>query len=343
MLFLVCGVGEFRVTRELCRNCKARRPTTPPIGGFIPSRSNMSLSVDRPELSGFSQAWRTKAPSQAAEELASYSLETKRIPDPYYFLIDQDGDLFSPSAQIKVRSIIATNTRIGVLEAMAFDAISKWARQEESGAIAWLSPPEPGVYPTSKIIISEIEKANGAKRLLNRAIVLDIDKDECLGLGQRLGSYSTNRPFLNHSDELRSTPIILDTQQRVWTEIMEEVIPDAFLWNGVRRGDEIFAKQEALREAERIFGHNYYDDREMQQDMQRMLGEKSGSCPIRFTSNKGQTAFQVFSSHSLEADSMGSLSFPCPACGTINKRPREGYVERCWNSGCPKPGAVACK
>ncbi|MBI2335015.1 hypothetical protein HYU96_04425 [Candidatus Daviesbacteria bacterium] len=43
-----------------------------------------------------------------------------------------------------------------------------------------------------------------------------------------------------------------------------------------------------------------------------------------------------------ESDSMGSLYFPCPACGAINKRPREGYVERCQNPDCISPEAVCC-
>lgn len=44
----------------------------------------------------------------------------------------------------------------------------------------------------------------------------------------------------------------------------------------------------------------------------------------------------------LESDSKGSLYFPCPACGTINKRPREGYVDSCKNKECPNPKAVRC-
>lgn len=290
----------------------------------------MSTIVERPELSSFNQAWKTKAPTQAAEELASYSLETKRIPDPYYFLLDRDGDLFSPSAQVKVKTIITTNTKVGRLEAQAFESISKWARENETGVIAWLSPPEPEIYPVSKIIISEIEQANGAKKLLNRAIVLDIDKDECLSLGQRLSGYSTNRPFLTHLDQLRSTPLLLDNNRR-WIEIMEEVIPDAILWDSVKRGEEILAKQQALQDAERIFGHGYTDDRQMQQDVKKMLGEKAGSCPVRFTLAYGsQTAFQIFSSHVWEADERGSLYFPCPHnCGKFNKRLRGQTIDYC--------------
>lgn len=43
-----------------------------------------------------------------------------------------------------------------------------------------------------------------------------------------------------------------------------------------------------------------------------------------------------------ESDSMGSLYFSCPACGAINKRPREGYVESCQNSACISPDAAHC-
>lgn len=41
-----------------------------------------------------------------------------------------------------------------------------------------------------------------------------------------------------------------------------------------------------------------------------------------------------------ESDSMGSLYFPCPVCGAVNKRPREGYVNNCQSCGTDK---VACK
>ncbi len=44
----------------------------------------------------------------------------------------------------------------------------------------------------------------------------------------------------------------------------------------------------------------------------------------------------------LESDSMGSLYFPCPVCKTINKRPREGFVERCQNERCLDRDKVRC-
>ncbi|MBI3103488.1 hypothetical protein HYZ05_00950 [Candidatus Daviesbacteria bacterium] len=283
--------------------------------------------------------------SQKAEEHASRVLETHRIPDPYYFLIDQDGDLFSPSAHLKVREKIDTSTRVGMLEAQAFQETSHWASGAEAGASAWVSPP--GHYPVSKIIISEIEKVNGVKRIFNRAIVLDINESECLDLGRRLSAYSLNQPFLTYSDQLRSTPIILDTKEKNWLEIMEEVMPDSFLWESIRRGDEVIAKQAALAEAERIFAkyrvpgrdHNdYADNREMQRDMQSMLGDKPESCPPRLSSGAGQTAFQVFSENALTFSSSANkdpdFCEVCPACEEIiNCVVKTG-------SSCPKCGAV---
>lgn len=56
----------------------------------------------------------------------------------------------------------------------------------------------------------------------------------------------------------------------------------------------------------------------------------------------GSSAESVGSGGLMESDSKGSLSFPCPACGAINKRPREGYVKSCQNSKCPNPKAVRC-
>jgi len=48
------------------------------------------------------------------------------------------------------------------------------------------------------------------------------------------------------------------------------------------------------------------------------------------------------SSSSFDAgpDGKGSIKFDCPACGTENTRPYDGYVHRCQNEDCPDPKAV---
>ncbi len=284
--------------------------------------------------------------SQKAEEHASRVLETHRIPDPYYFLVDRDGDLFSPSARVKVRTVTDTSSKVGILESEAVEAIAKWANNADSGAIVWLSPPSPGIYPVSKVIVSEIEEAGGIKRIFNRAVVLDIDEQECLRLGRELSQYSTNRPFLQHLDQLRSTPMVLDTKSRTWIEIMEEVIPNTTLWESVRRGDEILAKQKVLAKAESIItkysGSISFNNYERDREMQGMLGNKPESCPPKSLSNGGKTAFQIFSENSLTIGGGLNSKDPdfcisCPACGeqircvvkTGGSCPKCGAIKRC--------------
>lgn len=278
------------------------------------------------------------------EELASRVQETHRRPDPYYFLIDGDGDLFSPSHHLKVKNIIRTEHPVGVSEARACQFISQWANQEwanqeRSGAIAWVSPPYPGFYPVSKIIVSEIESVNGAKRLFNRAMVLDIDARACLELGQRLIGFSLHQPFLTSPEDLRATPIVLDTSRNSLVSILARVIVDTRQIEMIRNGKDIITKQVALAQAGRVYLADY-DSRSPL--IRGVLGDRPESCPPRPISAVGQTAFQIFSSHSLESDSMGSLYFPCPACGATNKRPREGYVELCQNLSCPDRTKVRC-
>lgn len=307
--------------------------------------------LQHPEIHSFFANWTGKFQEQFVEELASYSLETKRIPDPYHFEITANGELFSPTAHCKVKDKIEDKTGpLGSLEYQVLLSIEQWAAKSSKGSIAWISPPHPEIYPTTKIIISQIEYQNGVKRLFNRAIILDFDENKCLEFAQSLAQFSQNRPLLAHLDQIRVTPLILNTRIS-WIHILGELIDDPLLWETIRNGEDQRAKQEALRQARVVqkqfsITHDYRYSDEATMAVMQMLGPKSGSCPVVFKS----TAFGVVAGSSLtvgssgfsESDSKGSLYFPCPACGTMNKRPREGYAERCQNPGCPSPEAVRC-
>ncbi len=306
-------------------------------------------TLERPEINSFISAWGVKGQEQVAEELASYSLETKRIPDPYYFLVAENGELLSPTAHCRVRDVVLRTHPVGELEFQALSVIEHWAKNNNEGAIAWVSPPYPGIYPTSKVIISEIQQEGGTKKLFNRALILDFDEEKCLKFAQDLSNYSQNRPLLSSLNEVRATPLILNTGGNSWMYILQELIIDPALWQMVRAGEDKRAKEEALVQA-RIVYQRLSDKSLPLEDSRRMvlgmLGKESGSCPVLLQS----TAFQAFSKNSLtlgnsslvESDSKGSLYFPCPACKTVNKRPREGYVESCQNPVCPNPKAVRC-
>lgn len=73
--------------------------------------------------------------------------------------------------------------------------------------------------------------------------------------------------------------------------------------------------------------------------------QNAAGCPVSASEASSILRGVSFSSRgtiSIESDSMGSLSFPCPVCGFINKRPREGFVEVCQNSSCSDPTKLAC-
>lgn len=278
-----------------------------------------------------------KNPQQGAEELASHSLETKRIADPYYYSVNANGELISPTAHCRIKDVVQRTQSLGELEYQALLKTEQWVKSHNEGAIAWVSPPYPGVYPTSKIIISEIQMNGGVKTLFNRAIVLDYDGKKCFEFAQSLANYSQDRPLLSHFDEIRATPFVLNTRGLPWIRIFEELIDDPVLWQEVREGKDRKAKEEAVAQARVVYQgltSIKLPLEEVRMMILGMLGERPGSCPPNVF--KG-TAFQVFSSNSLElgtsslsgSDQYGSLEFECPKCNKINRRPRGELIPNC--------------
>lgn len=303
--------------------------------------ASVELSTLR-EITPFLKIWENKPQEQAVEEFASYSLEKQGKVDPYYFTVDQDGDLFSPSAHSKVKKSIRIETKIGRLETQAFNSISTWFRENSLGTIAWISPPA-DVYPVSKVIISSIEQKNGRKRLFNRSILFEWDEKDCLKFAQDLSEISQNRPLMTHLDQVRSTPLILDKDSKFWIYILEELIDDHTLWQTIRSGEDQLAKQEALEQAKSVF-RELFSIRPMVEKLNfvrmrilPMLGNKPTSCRPNLSTS---TASQIFSENSLTFISSGLVSkdsdfcISCPVCGEkINCVVKTG-------GSCPKCGAV---
>lgn len=293
------------------------------------------MSIEqRPEITSFINNWANKPREQVAEELASYSMETKRIPDLYYFTIDSDGDLFHPQAQTKVRNLIRRDTSVGEMEGQAFDAISSWFRQSDRGVIAWVSPPHHGIYPTSKIVISEIEGEGKEKKLSNRAIILDFDQTKCLDFVRQLAAFSKNHPLFQHLDQIRSTPLILNTNGRSWIYILQELIDDPVLWRSIREGGDKKAKEAAIIQASVVYQSLFKDTvgpSEGQNMIMRMLGERVGSCPVVFA----KTGFRLF------ADSASLLGVSTSLGGTSGEY-HVGSCAKCGSSNVLVGGCQIC-
>ena len=124
----------------------------------------MPLVDARPEINAFTQDLAGKPEELFVEEAASYSMETNGIPDPYYYTLDEDGNLYHPEGRTKVRNFVSRDNYIYELEYQALAGTENWFRRVDSGTMVWVSPPSPGLYPTSKIIISEIEGEGKGKK-----------------------------------------------------------------------------------------------------------------------------------------------------------------------------------
>lgn len=262
--------------------------------------------------------------AQTVENIASYSLETKRTPDPYSFKVDRDGDLFSPSAGRKVKEVITRDNYIGKVEGDAFDFINQRVKENKDNpdyreVFGWVSGPYQGVYSDLKVVISEIQGKGCERKLFNTAIIFDFNEAESLDFSQRLALWNKNRPEVTDLEEMRATPLILDTSDAHWTDILQSIVGRPELWEFIRREEDKRAKLAALIQADKFYeaffrgSHRFmgwagrFNDLLKQFDL---LGANNPHCPL--VTNK-VTGFKAF----FESSFMGGIikqypDFPCP-------------------------------
>lgn len=282
---------------------------------------------------------RNATSTEFVEFLASLSHETKRIPDPYSYSVTDQGEFFSPVGQCLVKDTIGDKTSpLGRLEYQAVLANEQWAASNKEGVSVWISPPKAGIYPSAKIIVQEIEYEEGAKKIFNRAIVLDFDEDWCMQFAWNLTSFSRNKPIFRSLDEIRAVPLILDIHGKNWVDILEKLIDTPKVWTMIKNGEDRQYKEMALRQATWVQKEFFADSRlsyseEAKLAVMHMLGSHGGSCPVVMK----KTAFGVFSdsslsigsSSSLESDQYGSLEFECPKCKKTNRRSKGQLIPNC--------------
>ncbi|MFA5932641.1 MAG: hypothetical protein WCV81_00075 [Microgenomates group bacterium] len=305
-----------------------------PQSSSIPSQDN---SIGIRELRDGARAWEGKPKTQFAEEVASLCMETKRIPDPYFYTIREDGKLLSPVTGKLVEEVILRDSKVGELEFQAFDSIQKIVKGKKSGVIAWVSPPEAGAYSVSKIIVSEIREQDGKQILFNRAIVLDIKEAKCLEFARGLANYSHNKPYFSSNDEVRSIPLEL-SDNCDWTYILEELLPDISLKQvrQVRNGEDLILKQQTVNQALDIYQQTAADTGRVNVEKfvniagrSGMVGNRGSSCPP-----KANTAFNVFAGNSQEV-STGCEKVRCRKCGWEPGPDEEKRMERGELTSCP--------
>lgn len=278
------------------------------------------------ELAEFKKTWQGKPRPQVIEEIASYSHETRRLPDPYTFVILASGELYSPEAKCSIKSIVKRDTRIGELEYLALCDIESWAKDRHSGVIVWISPPEGEIYPTSKLIISEIERSRDKKTLFNRAILLDLNSQDCLRLAQNLGRFQ-----FTSVEDVRRNPVPIETKGMHWTYILGEFINEPKIWEMVRRGEDKKAKQETLVVSKEVYSALMHSPTDVSDIFSDIFGAYSTSCPPIL--RRPRTAFDYIFSISLLLSSDRYFCKKCPVCLTeincVIKPGEKCPVQRC--------------
>lgn len=254
----------------------------------------------------------TYAESQIYNRASEY-LETRRIPDPYYYVLNSQGRLALGYTGEVVENQIETESYLGKAEYKGFIELQRWTNKNDSGKAVWISPPYTGIYDSPKIIVSEILKSDGIKILFNRAIVLDgFSSTDCFLFARDLAGY-----FPQSIEELRANPIPLP-QDLNWMDKLSHYIDISEIRSAIESGTDIAKKEEIIRELWarkiNINQHGFY-----------------GNKPLRC--ERRSTVFQLTSENALQYDIYGDRNFECPHCHQINTRPENKLIATCQHCG----------
>ncbi len=300
------------------------------------------LNIEHPEFNSFVVSSANVPQRDFEQAFASLIMETKRVPDPYHFGIDIYGNLLSAAGR-KVSNIISRDGYIGRVEGQAFDVIESWVKDNKDKdvieEVMWISPPYPGTYPDMKIIISSLENTDQGQSLFNKAIIFDFDEAQSLRFTQALAQFSKNYPLRASLEDIRMTPLMLNSEEPSWLSVVQKLVSNKAVWEYIETGKYFEIKEEALREAnmfyQRRFSNNPNEVLEAERMAMLALGTRASSCPLTFRG----TAFQVFSGASALIGEFRSKDpdycIHCGACGAeIRQVVRHG--QKC-PAGC---GAV---
>lgn len=256
----------------------------------------------------FIQQTLTKPQRQLIEEVASTIHETNRFPDPHVYLI-KDQRLVTPAGLI-IGEIVEKDSYLGKTEYTAFKQIEEWADRESSGLSVWFSPPYPGVYPVSKIIISELSTNKDTKVLFNRAVVLDIDAEDLITLSNQL---LDGEELIRDKETLRIHPFFPTVEGFInWFGLLRLNTNQTTL---IENDGDIILKYKTLQklfeETVAVVGPNtLYIDLYQKAEDSGLIGPMPGSCP----STTGFTSFEQMLNNSLKINEGQTLDCVCPHC-----------------------------
>lgn len=215
-------------------------------------------------------------------------LESYGIPDPYKFPFNNRGQLISQFSNEPIEEVIIKDNPLGRVEYEAFKKIQKNALTRSSGYILWISPPFEGIYPVSKIVVSEIIFEDNTKKLLNRSIKIGWDRMGSVLTAKELASLSDLDPDIFRSTtDVRLNPIFVDKEKEEDLSIVLKKILTKKAYEMMSTGADFKAKD--------LFMEAILAGQEVE------LGSEPLSCPEEMIK---KTAFKVFSGE----------TFSCPKC-----------------------------
>ncbi|MDO8639183.1 MAG: hypothetical protein Q7R43_06415 [Candidatus Daviesbacteria bacterium] len=274
-------------------------------------------------LTEFNNTWKTQSPEQIALELASINFETHHNSDSYHFLVGEN-DFISPETGKLIRPEIKEDTFVQKKEKIVYENLYFWAKDNESGLSAWVSPPTEGLFPSTKIILHEIVKRGREKFVLNRAILADIKAEEAVDIANIFTAVSVNpeEVYLD-PEKVRSKLFVIKEGMSV-IDLLNLFVEDPELIEQIKSGQDISGRTEILQKAKeysaRIRAGTSSADlyRDMINDS--FIGGYNISCPTTAPSFSEYSAGHsiIFSEYKRVEN--------CGKCGvTIGKLIRKGY------------------
>ena len=253
------------------------------------------------------------APPKYLEEVASDILESNRVPDPYLYLVENHR-LVTPTGSI-IGEVVEKESYLGQIEYAAFQEIERWADKKSSGKAVWFSPPYPGVYPVSKIIISELSNHNGTKILFNRAIVLDIDGQDLM---RSAGQLSNRYGIIFDNEQFRACPFFpTEKEFAQWFSLLGDYTSQTTMIEGNEDIDKknltlqrLAMETVAIAGEDRLLSDVLYGRLYDQASRGGMIGPHPVSCP----STKSFTSFEQMLNSSLKINETHTLDCVCPYC-----------------------------
>lgn len=239
----------------------------------------------------FNSSWTGKSPEQIALELASVNFETHHNSDSYHFLVGEN-DFISPETGKLIRPEIKEDTLVRKKEKIIYENLYSWAKENESGLSAWVSPPTEGLFPGTKIILHEIVKKGREKYVLNRAILADIDAQKAIDIANIFSTHSLNsKEKYIDPEKVRSKLFTIKEGMSV-IDLLNLFVDDPELLEQIKSGQDILGRVEILQKA-REYGAKM----------------KNGASPVNLYNNMVSDGF------------IGSYDISCPTGGTFS-----GYI-----------------